>query len=150
MTGWLARFFRGLTLNKGRLRFRLSNAGRTLFLLAVFLLFAAQNTGNNLLYLMSSCFFACLIMAGISSLRNLAGLKVDLLLPEFCFAGQEHVLRCRIEDRNGKLHHCLAFEDDYAPYLSPGSMVILKTTVSVPNRGQFLVKEFRLFSMLPW
>lgn len=136
-------------MNKNRLRFRLSNAGRTLFLLAVFLLFAAQNTGNNLLYLMSSCFFACLVMAGISSLRNLAGLKVDLQLPEFCFAGQEYVLRCRIEDQIGRQHHCLAFEDDFVACLLPGSMAILKTAISIPVRGQFLVKQLRLFSFYP-
>lgn len=136
-------------LNKSRLRFRLTNTGRALFFLAVFLLFAAQNTGNNLLYLMSSCFFSCLIMSGISSLRNLAGLKVDLQLPEFCFAGQEYILRCRVEDRLGRYHHCIAFEDDFVPVLPPGGMVILKTTIFVPCRGQFLVKQFRLFSCYP-
>ncbi len=136
-------------LNKARLRIRLSGAGKTLSFLAVFLLFAAQNTGNNLLYLMSSCFFASLVMSCLVSLRNMAGLKVDLLLPDFCFAGEEIVLRCRIEDRIGRSHRCLAFEEDFVNILAPGSMVILRTSFSVPSRGQFLAKQFKLFSCYP-
>ncbi len=136
-------------LNKARLRFRLSGSGKTLLFLAIFLLLAAQNTGNNLLYLMSSCFFSCLIVSGIVSLRNLAGLKVDLLLPDYCFAGEDTILRCRIEDRLGRVHRCLGFEEDYLAFLEPGSMAILKTSFRVPARGQFLVKQFRLFSCYP-
>ncbi len=136
-------------LNKARLRIRLSGAGKTLSFLAVFLLFAAQNTGNNLLYLMSSCFFACLVMSCLVSLRNMTGLKVDLLLPDFCFAGEEIIMRCRIEDRIGRFHRCLAFEDDYIDSLAPDSMVILRTSFAVPLRGQFLVKQFKLFSCYP-
>lgn len=117
--------------------------------LAVFLLFAAQNTGNNLLYLMSSCFFACLLWAGISSLRNLSGLKIEMIYPQFCFAGQENSIRCRVEDRDGRSHHYLGFEDDVVAYLPPLGMIILKTTFQVSRRGQYLVKEFRLFSCYP-
>ena len=136
-------------LNKPGLRISLTASGKTLLFLAVFLLFAAQNTGNNLLYLMSSSFFACLVMAGISSLRNLSGLKVELQVPEFCFAGQPCLLRCRIEEIAGRPHHSLAFEDDFQAFLAAGSMVILKTTFSAGSRGQYLVKNMKVLSCYP-
>jgi len=136
-------------LNKPRLRISLTNSGKTLLFLAAFLLFAAQNTGNNLLYLMSSCFFACLVMAGISSLRNLSGLKVELQVPEFCFAGNPCLLRCRIEEIAGRPHHSLSFEDDFQAFLPAGSMVILKTSFAVGARGQYLIKDMRVLSCYP-
>lgn len=149
MTGWRAKFCRGWKLNKSRLRISLTTSGKTLLFLAVFLLFAAQNTGNNLLYLMSSCFFACLVMAGISSLRNLSGLNVELQVPEFCFAGHPCLLRCRVEEIAGRPHHSLAFEDDFLAVLPVGSMAILKTSFSVESRGQYLVKNMKVFSCYP-
>ncbi len=98
---------------------------------------------------MSSCFFACLVMAGISSLRNLSGLKVELQVPEFCFAGSPCLLRCRIEEVAGRPHHSLAFEDDFQAFLPAGSMVILKTSFTVESRGQYLVKNMKVFSCYP-
>lgn len=136
-------------MNRLKLRMRLTASGKMLLFLAVFLLFAAQNTGNNLLYLMSSCFLACLLWAGTSSLRNLSGLKIELQFPEFCFAGQENTLRCRVEDLVGRSRFYLGFEDDFVPRLAANEMVILKTSFSVPRRGKYLVKEFKLFSCYP-
>ncbi len=136
-------------MNKPRLRISLTASGKTLLFLAVFLLFAAQNTGNNLLYLMSSCFFACLVLAGISSLRNLSGLNVELQVPEFCFAGHPCMLRCRIEETAGRPHHSLAFEDDFLAFLPAGSMAILKTSFAVGSRGQYLIKNMKVFSCYP-
>ena len=132
-----------------RTRIRLSRSGKILLFLGIFLLFAAQNTGNNLLYLMSSSFFASLLWGAFISWRNISGLKVELMLPDFYFAGQKDTIRCRIEDTAGRPHFFLGFEDDFAEFLPGHSFIMLKSDLIAGVRGNHKVVGFRVFSSYP-
>ncbi len=136
-------------LIKPRQRISLSASGKILLFLAVFLLFAAQNTGNNLLYLVSSCFFAGLLLSLFFSWRNLSELTVELLPPDFCFAGQRSFLRCRVIDRSGRARYSLAFGDDYSATLPAGAMVVLKAAFTTAQRGRYHTSQLKLFSCYP-
>ncbi|NLF96048.1 MAG: hypothetical protein GX569_04855 [Candidatus Riflebacteria bacterium] len=136
-------------MSSHKTRIRLSRPGKVLFILGIFLLFAAQNTGNNLLYLMSSCFFACLVWSAVVSWRNISGLDIELLLPEFYFAGQKDSIRCRIQDSAGRPRFFLGFEDDFAEFLPAGSFIMLKTDLSAELRGCHKISGFRVFSGYP-
>jgi len=130
-------------------KIRPSRSGKILLFLAIFLLFAAQNTGNNLLYLMSSCFFSCLLWSAVVSWRNISGLKIELLLPDFYFAGQRDTIRCRIEDLAGRPRFFLGFENDFAEFLPAGNFLMLKAEFEAIQRGNCKVSGFKVFSGYP-
>ncbi len=98
---------------------------------------------------MSSCFFACLVWSAVVSWRNISGLKIELLLPDFCFAGERDIIRCRIEDTAGRPRFFLGFEDDFAEFLPAGSFIILKAGFMASVRGCHEIRSFRVFSGYP-
>jgi len=136
-------------LSSHRTRIRLSRSGKILFFLGIFLLFSAQNTGNNLLYLMSSCFFACLLWSAVVSWRNVSGLSLEILLPDFYFAGQKDTIRCRIQDIAGRPRFFLGFETDFAEFLPAGSFIMLKADLEASSRGYHKISGFKVFSGYP-
>lgn len=117
--------------------------------LAVFLAFAAQNTGNNLLYLMSSCFMTCILVAVFLSLRNLAGISAAVSLPDFCFVGEAAVLRCTIAENGSRTRHFIAFEDDFSCSLPAGGNLILTSRFFPEKRGLMKIGRLRVFSFFP-
>jgi uncharacterized protein (DUF58 family) len=60
--------------------------------------FAAVNTGNNLLYLLVSALLGFMSISGIFGRWNLAGLRVDLVLPDEIYDGVETMLTVRFEN----------------------------------------------------
>lgn len=136
-------------MNNHRVRVRLAKSGKILLFLGIFLLFSAQNTGNNLLYLMSSCFFATLLWSGFVSWRNITGLKIEMLLPAFYFAGQPGTIRCRVTDTKGRPRFFLGFENDFVNFLPANGSVSLKTSLEAAKRGHYQLAGFNLFSFYP-
>src|SRR5260370_29430309 len=63
--------------------------------------FAALNSGNNLLFLILASLIALLLMSGILSSITLSGVAMRLVLPEHIFAGQP--VRAMVELENEKL-----------------------------------------------
>lgn len=131
------------------LRIRPSKSGKILLFLTIFLFFAAQNTGNNLLYLLSSCFMTCIIWTGTMSFRNISDLQTKLILPDSCFVGQTLTIRCRIEGGADKSRYYLGFEDDFLTVLRPGERAFLRAEFTPERRGTYSLKNFRIFSSYP-
>ena len=98
---------------------------------------------------MSSCFFACLIWSAVISWRNISGLKIELLLPDYYFAGQKDIIRCRIEDLVGRPRFFLGFEDDFAEFLPASNFLMLKSVLQTSQRGSYKVSGFKVFSSYP-
>lgn len=98
---------------------------------------------------MSSCLFAGLIMALVTSWRNLSGLEVELLPPDFCFAGQQAFLRCKIENDSVRPRFSLAFGDDYAAIIPAKSLIILKSDFTAGGRGKYHTSQMKVFSCYP-
>ena len=98
---------------------------------------------------MSSCFFACLLWSAVISWRNISGLKIDLLLPDFYFAGQRDTIQCRIEDLAGRPRFFLGFEKDFVEFLPAGNFLMLKADFEAVQRGSYNVNRFRVFSGYP-
>ena len=61
--------------------------------------FAAMNTGNNLLYLMTALLLALIIVSGILSERSRRGLRLTALVPDEIYAGRPVALGARLENR---------------------------------------------------
>jgi uncharacterized protein (DUF58 family) len=80
--------------------YRLTREG-VIYLVAVFVLvFAAVNTGNNLLFLILACLLAGILVSGVLSRMVLTGIAMKFDLPEHIFAGQP--VLAEIELRNEK------------------------------------------------
>jgi hypothetical protein len=117
--------------------------------LAVFLLLAAQNTGNNLLYLMSSCFLSVVVLIAVLAFRNISGFQAVFELPEVVSAGSEAIVRCRITEKGGREHLLLGFGKDLLSQVAAKETVILKTSVEPGMRGKLVLSEFNVFSFFP-
>jgi uncharacterized protein (DUF58 family) len=83
-----------------RMEYRLTREGWIYIGGIVLVSLAAINTGNNLLFLILSCLIASILMSGILSSITLAGVELNLDLPEHIFAGQS--VRGTVELRNEK------------------------------------------------
>src|SRR5258706_2706838 len=83
-----------------RIRYRVTRGG-LLFTLAVLLVAAAAGvSANNLMYLILATMLATLLVSGFISRLCLAGLELDLLLPEHISAGR--AARAKLYVRNLK------------------------------------------------
>jgi len=71
-----------------RFRVKISLPGIVFILLTLILGGAAVNTGNNLLYLITSLMLALMGLSGMVSLVNLLGLSLDISPPQEVYAGQ--------------------------------------------------------------
>jgi hypothetical protein len=121
----------------------------TLFL-AVFLFFSAQNTGNNLLFLMSSCFIAAIAFFSWIAYANLSGIALNVEISEAPIAGDEIVVKCYLKEMRDTDHFSLAFERDFCNILPAGDSIMLKATVKCSARGIYQLKEFQVFSFYPF
>ncbi|EKD84381.1 MAG: protein of unknown function DUF58, partial [uncultured bacterium] len=85
----------------------------------------------------------------VISWRNISGLKIELLLPDYYFAGQKDIIRCRIEDLVGRPRFFLGFEDDFAEFLPAGNFLMLKSVLQTSQRGSYKISGFKVFSGYP-
>jgi len=83
-----------------RMEYRLPREGWIFIGGIVLVALAAINTGNNLLFLILACLIASILMSGILSSLTLAGVELNLQLPEHIFAGQ--TVRGTVELKNEK------------------------------------------------
>jgi len=66
-----------------------TRAGIVYVLVTVVIGIAALNTGNNLLYIVVATMLAAILVSGIVSAFVLRGLELDVVLPDYIFAGRE-------------------------------------------------------------
>lgn len=135
---------------KPRFKVRLTSFGKTAMFLAIFLLFAAQNTGNNLLFLMSSCFISAVALSGFLAFRNLSGIKIEVEIQDVICAGDKAFLKCFVLESANREHFSVAFENDFIGVIPPADKVMLKTSFQAPSRGTHILTKFSLFSFFPF
>jgi uncharacterized protein (DUF58 family) len=92
---------------------------------------AAINTGNNLLFLILACLIASILMSGILSSLTLAGVELNLQLPEHLFAGQ--TVRGTVELKNEKQSlPSFSLRVEGAEKKDPSAAVLLTTPIYFP------------------
>lgn len=129
---------------------RLTSFGKMTLFLAVFLFFSAQNTGNNLLFLMSSCFIAAIAFFSWIAYANLSGIDFNVEISEAPLVGEEIVLKCYLKELRDTDRFSLGFEQDFCSILAAGESIMLKATVKCSKRGIFRLKDFSIFSLYPF
>ena len=108
-------------------------------------MFAAQNTGNNLLYLISSCLLASLLVGFLVSYRNISSLSLEIKCRKTCFVGEQLHLNCHLTPTLARFHCLIGFGNELVERLSPGETVILKRKFIPKLRGAYLVENLEVF-----
>lgn len=77
---------------------RINRAG--LFYIAVTILigFSAVNTGNNLVYIVTSALLSYMLVSGIFGLRNIRSVDVSLRLPDKAYAGRDFPVKVNVKN----------------------------------------------------
>ncbi len=160
-----------------RTRYQLTREGFVYLLIILLISVAALNTGNNLLFMILTILLAGILVSGMCSKTGLAGLELEMLLPEHIFARQSTPAQLRLKNikrhfpsysltvssrlqekkrlsRSGpaatSLHPVLA-EPIYAPYVpAGGTEVHQRVRLNFPRRGRYGQDEFLISSKFPF
>lgn len=159
-----------------QMNFRVTREG-LVFLVCIFVVaLAALNTGNNLLFLILGCLIAGILLSGILSTITLAGIELQLELPEHIFAGEparavvglrnlkqmfpSFALRVVGEIGKGKAKGATQGKTDarvallnrpvYFPYIPRGQAVMNRVELFFPRRGIYNQDALSLRSRFPF
>ncbi len=144
--------------------YRLTREGVIYLGLVFVLVFAALNTGNNLLFLILSCLLAGILVSGVLSRIVLSGVELRLELPDHIFA--EQPVLAALELRNEKqalpsfsLHVAGSKKETdrqifsrplYFPHLARQSAARQKIELTFPKRGVYRQDAFTISTRFPF
>jgi uncharacterized protein (DUF58 family) len=149
-----------------RMEYRLTREGWIYIGGIVVVSMAAINTGNNLLFLILACLIASILMSGILSSLTLAGVELNLQLPEHIFAGQ--AVRGLVELKNEKQTlpsfslrvegakkknapaAILLATPVYFPYVPRDEVVNQSVPLRFARRGLYRQEAFRILTRFPF
>jgi uncharacterized protein (DUF58 family) len=121
---------------------------------AVALGFAAMNTGNNLLYLLSSLLLGLIIVSGILSEQSMRSLRLTSVVPEEIYAGRPALLGARVVNGKRRLPtYSIALEGGgrrlYVQRLPPGEERLVTWEATFPGRGRWRLPGVRVRTRFP-
>ena len=117
--------------------------------------FAAMNTGNNLLYLLTALLLALVIVSGVLSEQSRRGLRLSGVIPEELYAGRSFTLGARLENlKRRRVSRSLALETParrlYVDRLGPGEARLLTWEMTLPRRGRTRLPGVRVTTRFPF
>jgi uncharacterized protein (DUF58 family) len=148
-----------------RMEYRLTREGWIYIGGIVLVALAAINTGNNLLFLVLACLIASILMSGVLSSVTLAGVELNLQLPEHIFAGQTvrgavelknekqsmPSFSLRVEGVNKKNAGAVVLSTPvYFPYLPRHESVKQSVPLQFARRGLYRQEAFRIVTRFPF
>ncbi|MBV8846953.1 MAG: DUF58 domain-containing protein [Bryobacterales bacterium] len=159
MTG-LGKIWRELRLAFSQGRQHVTRAGMAFTAALLLVALAAFLSANNLLFLILAAMFSTFLIAGFVSKLGLAGLELDLLLPEHISARRK--LRAGIRVKNVKkwiasfsIHLAGAAESGfdsilYFPVIPGGATLEESVTIYFPRRGAQRERSFQFSTRFPF
>jgi uncharacterized protein (DUF58 family) len=117
--------------------------------------FAAMNTGNNLLYLLTSLLLGLIVVSGILSEQSMRALRLRAALPEEVYAGRPAVLGTRVRNRKRRLpSYSLTLETGgrrlYLDRLAAGEERLVTWETTFAARGRQRVPGVRITTRFPF
>ena len=131
-----------MSSNEPKSRLKLTNLGKWLLFLAFFLLFSAQNTGNNLLYLICSCIVTALCFALTNILFSGRSIKAEIIYPKIVNIGQPFDIICKLDKNDILTRYYIRFEDSWVETLKRGNYGYFKKNLSLEKRGKYTFTNF--------
>ena len=151
-----------------QLRFlRFTRRGAAFLFLVAIIVFAALNTGNNLLYLVVSFLLAAFVVSGLVSNLVLHGLKISLRVPQAIHARQWALFFMTLENLKRfapsfalrlKLHRPrkspswtpFVLKERLFPYILPGEKLRLDVPGHFEQRGVYSIEGFEVWTTFPF
>jgi uncharacterized protein (DUF58 family) len=145
-----------------RFRSRITLAGAAYMLAIALVASAAFLSGNNLLFLILATMISALLVSGFIGRLGLAGLELDLLLPQHTAALR--TIRAKVRLRNVKrwmpsfsIHLAFSREPDgpsepvlYFPLIPGGATIEEPVELYFPRRGSYKQRTFEFSTRFPF
>ena len=133
----------------------INKAGYIYIAITILIGFSAVNTGNNLVYIVTSALLSYMLVSGVFGKRNIYGIKVAMEYPEDMFAGSSSPVVARIHNKRRFLPAFLirvSFSNQEAlfPFIQAGSTLNHCFSFSAPSRGRHRVPDIRISSVFPF
>jgi uncharacterized protein (DUF58 family) len=149
-----------------RIEYKVTREGWLYIASILLIAMAALNTGNNLLFLILATLIAVILMSGVLSSISLAGVRMQLDLPEHIFAGQAvravvelenekltlPSFSLRVEGTKGKESGSATMLDTpiYFPYLPKRGHAQQGVPITFAQRGAYRQDAFRIVTRFPF
>lgn len=134
---------------------RIRKAGYIYILLTILIGFSAVNTGNNLIYIVTSALLSYMLISGIFGKRNIQGLEVGITFPEEIYAGNEVPVLVKLTNTKTLMPAFLirvSIEgvDMLFPFVGAGSSASHHLPMRFPKRGAHFLREITISSVFPF
>ena len=131
-------------------RVKVTSSGYIYIIITIVLSVGAVNTGNNLLYLMTSLMLALMFLSGLSSLANLFFLDFSITPSQEIFAGIPARFNLTVTRMRG-FSFFLNFETRFGSSQLPIIKGRLETSLwlKLPKRGSVSIESLRIHSGFP-
>lgn len=116
---------------------------------------SAVNTGNNLIYLIVSALLGFMGISGYFGKNNLSKISVSIEFPQEIYANTSFPIKIILENKKRllpvfllRLH--VAGHSVLIPYADAKSKTIKYINITIPERGQFTIKDLYIASVFPF
>ena len=133
----------------------INKAGYIYIALTILIGFSAVNTGNNLVYIVTSALLSYMLVSGVFGKRNIYGIEVAMEYPDEIFAGSSSPVVARVHNKRKLLpafliRVSLFDQEALFPFIGAGATVSHCFSLSVAARGRYRVPDIRISSVFPF
>ena len=134
---------------------KITKSGYIYIFITIFIGFAAINTGNNLLYLLTSSLLGFMGISGFFGKRNIENLQISLTFPEDIFANVPFYVKIKVKNNKKFIPSFLIklkIKDSIIsiPFINKDELQYTSTVLKFKNRGFEILDEVHVFSPFPF
>jgi uncharacterized protein (DUF58 family) len=134
---------------------KINKAGYIYIALTILIGFSAVNTGNNLIYIVTSALLSYMLVSGIFGRRNIQGIDILMEFPQEMFAGMEFPVGVKVMNRKRFMPAFLigvSVGDQRVtfPFVEPGSEAVQYIHLRFEERGRYETGDCGISSVFPF
>jgi uncharacterized protein (DUF58 family) len=134
---------------------RINKAGSLYIALTILIGFSAVNTGNNLVYIVTSALLSYMVVSGVFGKRNLYAVTTAVEYPDEIFAGTDVPVRVRVTNRRRFMPAFLirisvGGSEVFFPFIGPAATLSGQAVLRFPARGRQTIREVVVSSVFPF
>lgn len=134
---------------------KINKAGYLYIALTILIGFSAVNTGNNLVYIVTSALLSYMLVSGVFGKRNLYAVTTAVEFPEEIFAGTDFPVQVKVTNRRRFMPAFLirlsvGDSDVFFPFIGPAGTLSGQAVLRFPARGKQTIREVVVSSVFPF
>lgn len=134
---------------------KINRAGFLYIALTILIGFSAVNTGNNLVYIVTSALLSYMLVSGIFGKRNLYAIKALVEFPEEIYAETDIPVHVRVTNRGRFMPAFLirlsvAGSEVFFPFIAPSGTLSGHAVLRFPARGRQSIRDVVVSSVFPF